>query len=252
MRDLLSGDPALYCAADKPKPGEKPEAVYLSRLRVDALDRIYRTQFCLSPSDAASNAASSFELWSEVRHASIAEHLAPSLLSTLSFLRSLRTSAGLPLLLGSVTNGNADPRLVPCLSSLFDFSVKAEDVGSLKPCPRLFSSALSAASSLAPHLPKRLGPWWVHIGDDEVRDAEGAKAVGMRTILARGLFDKDKEGSSVGAKKDDGVHVGGGGREKKRGDGEEYCDHVVGHFEHIQHVIDKWMKDARVETHKND
>lgn len=75
--------------------------------------------------------------------------------------------------LGAVTNGNADVRRIG-IDHYFDFVIRSEEIGAAKPHPEIFAAALAAGGVTAAET--------VHIGDDPVRDIEGAARAGMRTI----------------------------------------------------------------------
>ena len=87
-------------------------------------------------------------------------------------------------MLGALTNGNADIRLVG-LDEHFSFSYSAEDIGAPKPAPDLFHKAL-AHTETQPHQ-------MVYVGDDPVLDIDSANEVGLRTIWVRNP-KKDKTG----------------------------------------------------------
>ena len=75
--------------------------------------------------------------------------------------------------LGAITNGNADVHYIG-IGHLFDFALSAADAGAAKPDPRIFE----AAAQLSGHPLDRT----LHVGDDPVRDVNGASAMGMRTV----------------------------------------------------------------------
>jgi len=75
--------------------------------------------------------------------------------------------------LGALTNGNADIGRIG-LDDLFHFAISAVDVGAAKPEPPMFQAALQRIGTL----PARV----IHVGDDPVRDVEGAAAAGLRTV----------------------------------------------------------------------
>lgn len=82
-----------------------------------------------------------------------------------------RLAAHYPLV--AVSNGNADVFRTP-LGPYFQASVSARDCGVAKPDPRIFQAA---AQRLA--LPPQAV---LHVGDDALADAVGARAVGMQTV----------------------------------------------------------------------
>ena len=75
--------------------------------------------------------------------------------------------------LGALTNGNADVHRIGS-GHWFHFVVSAAEAKALKPEPAIFEKALELAGVGAAHT--------VHVGDDAVRDVQGAAAVGMRTV----------------------------------------------------------------------
>eukprot|EP01117_Protostelium_nocturnum_P013302 TRINITY_DN4950_c0_g1_i3.p1 TRINITY_DN4950_c0_g1~~TRINITY_DN4950_c0_g1_i3.p1 ORF type:complete len:151 (+),score=66.91 TRINITY_DN4950_c0_g1_i3:208-660(+) len=75
---------------------------------------------------------------------------------------------------------NTDERIHSVLSSLgidhlFDFVICSREFGEEKPHPEIFKEALKRASVSAEE--------GLHIGDDALRDWEGAKGVGMNSLL---------------------------------------------------------------------
>lgn len=77
------------------------------------------------------------------------------------------------LILGALTNGNADVTQIG-LGEVFHFAFCAADVGASKPEPPLFREALRRIGSD----PRRT----VHVGDDAIADIGGARAMGLRTV----------------------------------------------------------------------
>ena len=75
--------------------------------------------------------------------------------------------------LGALTNGNADVHRIG-IGHWFHFVVNAAEAKALKPEPAIFQRALELAGVSAAQA--------VHVGDDPVRDVQGAAAIGMRTV----------------------------------------------------------------------
>ncbi|HYW92501.1 MAG TPA: HAD family hydrolase [Gammaproteobacteria bacterium] len=75
--------------------------------------------------------------------------------------------------MASITNGNADVRLVG-LETYFTAAISAAGVGYAKPHPVPFQAACAALG----HAPAEV----VHVGDDPESDVAGAAAAGLRTI----------------------------------------------------------------------
>ncbi len=78
-------------------------------------------------------------------------------------------------ILGAITNGNADVDYIG-VGHLFDFSIKAEDVGVAKPDPAIFQLAIDQANVAVEQI--------LHVGDDPIGDIQGAQAMGMKTVWA--------------------------------------------------------------------
>lgn len=75
--------------------------------------------------------------------------------------------------LGALTNGNADIYKTDA-AEYFDFAFLAEDIGTSKPHPDIFTAALQQAGVAAGNI--------IHVGDDPVHDVRGAQDVGMHTV----------------------------------------------------------------------
>ena len=75
--------------------------------------------------------------------------------------------------LGALTNGNADVHRIG-IGHWFHFVVNAAEAKALKPSPAIFEAALECAGVSAAQA--------VHVGDDPLRDVQGAAAIGMRTV----------------------------------------------------------------------
>lgn len=87
----------------------------------------------------------------------------------LPVLRRLREH----LVLGALSNGNADVNLIG-LGEVFHFALSAAELGASKPEPALFLEAV-----------RRIGGEpreTAHVGDDALTDIAGARTVGMRTV----------------------------------------------------------------------
>ena len=74
--------------------------------------------------------------------------------------------------LGTITNGNADVHYIG-IGHLFDFVLSAADAQAAKPDRKIFEDALRLSGHRAADV--------LHVGDDPVRDVNGARALGMRT-----------------------------------------------------------------------
>ncbi|MCB1859807.1 MAG: HAD-IA family hydrolase [Gammaproteobacteria bacterium] len=77
------------------------------------------------------------------------------------------------LLIGALTNGNADVRRLT-IGPLFHFSLSAEDVGVAKPHPRIFLEACRRAGVERSAM--------LHVGDEPDTDLAGAQAAGVNVV----------------------------------------------------------------------
>ncbi len=146
----------------------QPHLVHdISRLREEILYVLLR-RTKLAPDRARQMAIRAFNLFLEARHD---VKFFDGALSALDDLSKRYT-------LGSLTNGNADPKKLK-LDRYFSFSFCAADVGASKPAPDLFQKAL-AHNGASPRQA-------IHIGDHPVDDIEAAASIGMHTIWAKGL-----------------------------------------------------------------
>jgi FMN phosphatase YigB (HAD superfamily) len=217
MKDLFQADPAKYSpvleaaatsGADSAAPRlEPPQAspVYLTMLRKDAIrDALINHADGAQEGDIdeallSERIEQAFEHWVEARHDAITRHMAEDVALCLSEIAALRTAEGHPVLIGAITDGNSDPSLVESLEPYFDFCVNAERVGVSKPDKRVYLEAASivlshpnfeataATSDARKRVEERLGPWWVHIGDDFIKDVVASKSLGMRSVWCREL-----------------------------------------------------------------
>eukprot|EP00281_Chroomonas_sp_CCMP1168_P012925 CAMPEP_0206284654 /NCGR_PEP_ID=MMETSP0047_2-20121206/40888_1 /ASSEMBLY_ACC=CAM_ASM_000192 /TAXON_ID=195065 /ORGANISM="Chroomonas mesostigmatica_cf, Strain CCMP1168" /LENGTH=228 /DNA_ID=CAMNT_0053715119 /DNA_START=255 /DNA_END=941 /DNA_ORIENTATION=- len=105
----------------------------------------------------------------------------------LDTLQSLRDRG---LVLGAITNGNADVEQTP-LRGMLHFSVLAGKLGTLKPGAEPFMEAARQAGADVKEM--------VHVGDDLVTDVQGARGVGMRTVWLK------RKGKELEGEAPDGV-----------------------------------------------
>jgi putative hydrolase of the HAD superfamily len=75
--------------------------------------------------------------------------------------------------LGSMTNGNADVHHIG-IGHYFDFVITSAEIGQPKPHPDIYQAAIELSGVPAEQL--------LHVGDDPVRDIQGASALGIRTV----------------------------------------------------------------------
>lgn len=224
MKELYASNPHIYNPLLEPEDNKTQSTaeydgstrsigspVYLTKLRIDSIKEL------LSPHHATVDdldkiAKDAFHVWDKARHAAIPMHYADSMLETLSTLRQIRTSEGKSVVIGAITDGNSDPRKVKDLQDYFDFVINAESVGVSKPNKKIYLRAIIEASRY-PVVQKLLppsevemtldnddddylafvGPWWVHVGDDFMKDVVPAKELQMRNIWTVELLPKSTE-----------------------------------------------------------
>jgi ribosomal protein L40E len=205
----------------------------------------------------------------------------------------------------AITDGNSDPRNVESLRPYFDIVVNSEQVGVAKPDARVY---LKAAEQLLEHprledvfleamgackmlddavektdlLETAIGPWWVHIGDDFMKDIVAARDLGMRTIWSRELVRKApnsaEEKDSSAAKQLNGREGNSGGQTKKRSVADlveelatmkvvemsigadefladsihrEFADEIVDDFASIADLLHEWHLDGSSSNNKD-
>lgn len=135
---------------------------HISRFRKQLIEQLLMEDG-LAAEAAAAMAATAFTVFLEARHRVTVFPEAPAVLATLSERYRL----------GALTNGNADVFRTP-LGEYFDFAFRAEEIGSSKPAPDLFQSALAHTGIHATEM--------VHVGDSHDHDVEGARAAGVRAV----------------------------------------------------------------------
>ena len=184
--------------------------VLLTQLRIDALRDILVRYNAYADEDARAAAEEAFQIWTTARHDAIPNHFAEQVVESLEMLRTIESRDGHRVVIGGITDGNSDPRNVEALRPYFDFVVNSEQVGVSKPDARVYLKAaeqllenprledvfieamgackmLDDAVEKADLLESAIGPWWVHIGDDFMKDIVAARELGMRTIWSREL-----------------------------------------------------------------
>jgi FMN phosphatase YigB (HAD superfamily) len=147
-----------------------------------------------------------FDVWMRARHDAISQYLTPSTMYVMEQIQSLRGKrANKKVLIGAITDGNSKPTLIPELSNVFDFYVNAEMVGIGKPDKRIYMHAVKQV--LLDHttffedliiaekedvtddqIEELIGPWWVHIGDDFIKDIVASNSLKMRNIWTKELL----------------------------------------------------------------
>ena len=138
----------------------------ISRLREAILEQVMR-QSGYREAQAQRLAVRAFQVFIEARHDIEFFDGALSVLAKLSRRYAL----------GSLTNGNADPKRLK-LDRYFSFSFCAADVGASKPAPEMFEAALRHTGA-APHEV-------AHVGDHPIDDIAAAAHLGLHTIWMNG------------------------------------------------------------------
>jgi FMN phosphatase YigB (HAD superfamily) len=200
MGDLFKANHSRYCPLDE----NAKAPCLLTQLRTDAIQVVLEDHNGRSPEDALAYAQNAFQIWTNARHDAIPHNFATSVLACLEKVSSIRTSAGHPVLIGAITDGNSDPRNVDVLRDYFDFCVNAESIGVGKPDKRVYMEAIRYVAAHPSfkdlvienredeeELENSVGPYWVHVGDDFVKDIVAAKSLKMRSIWATELI-RDK------------------------------------------------------------
>ncbi len=153
--------------------GEQPSIVHdVSRLREELVYRCIR-RVGLAKARARRLARHAFTVFLDARHE--IEYFDGALDALERLSRNYR--------LGSLTNGNADPKRLG-LDRYFAFNFSAASVGVGKPAPTMFEKVLSRNGVRAGET--------VHIGDHPVDDIEGAAGVGMHTVWMNGPHQQVK------------------------------------------------------------
>ncbi|KAL3810864.1 hypothetical protein ACHAXA_005864 [Cyclostephanos tholiformis] len=129
--------------------GVKKKPVFLTLLRKDAIRSMLianndKAGLTSPPIDLEYQVDLAFEVWMEARCQSISNNFAPCAVSTLRNLRSqLAHDSSKNVYFCAITDGNSNPNRLSELSSIFDFVIKAEDVGASKPDKRIFKAAVA-------------------------------------------------------------------------------------------------------------
>jgi len=278
--------------------------VLLTQLRIDAIKEIFYNQTAASSSSISisieeqieSSAQEAFAVWTQARHDAIPKNLASSVLECLNELRSLQTSNGNKIIIGAITDGNSNPTKVELLKEYFDFCINAESVGISKPDRRVYDKAIlhvfenpdlqhvfdlddmeqkiNSSTVTFHHM-----PWWVHIGDDFVKDIVAAKDLKMRSIWCRELIKpKPKKEESVVHSDNLQKKVDSTSKEERNIDDlkkdlavkkelnmiigsedflldsiqAEFADAIVDQFQDISRIITKWHSEGVNESLNDD
>jgi len=297
MGKLYAADKTRYAPIEK-ENAKSP--VLLTQLRKDAIRHVLGERRSNGGNDENDNDAeitdlveAAFAVWVEARHRTIPMHFAESVVSSLKEIGSLRRISsssnadgdddGNRVVVGAITDGNSDPMSIPEISQYFDFCINAESVGISKPDKRVYLRGVARAMQhpslrdLLPEMPAGggddlseqaledlVGPWWVHIGDDFVKDCVAAKNLNMRTIWATELV-RDKI-----VKQDSWKTAAASSKQKRTVEdlvkevsemevvdmqvgADDYLEHslraefvdaVADEFQHIVQILREWQQDA--------
>jgi FMN phosphatase YigB (HAD superfamily) len=248
----------------------------LTLLRKDAIRKILLDDNGYSSESAECSAEEAFQTWTNARHDAITFNMAEAVKECLQEIAAIQTSDGHSVVIGAITDGNSDPRLIDELSKYFHFCVNAEKVGISKPDKRIY---LKAVQELAGHpslkhllpdddaqdyeLESRLGPWWVHVGDDFIKDVVAAKDLNMRSVWARELvlnkqvdyaLSEGKPERSVEAlvkdvSKNEVVKMQVGATDYLVNSlHQEFADAIVDRFGEVATVLNAWHSEGLVKT----
>lgn len=260
MGDLFQKDKKRYAPLD-----ENPKApVLLTQLRIDAVKNLLESFNGYSEDDATQLAEEAFQVWTNARHGAIPENFAQNVLPCLEKISSIRTSAGQPVVIGAITDGNSDPRNVDQLKGYFDFCVNAEMVGVAKPDKRVYMEAARRVLSnlqTEDDLENSIGPYWVHIGDDFSKDIVPAKELTMRTIWATELIQEKLQKGKLNQKDEsDKREVGDFMKEMAKKEviempigatnyladslTEEFADKVANEFSNLSAILLEWHREG--------
>jgi FMN phosphatase YigB (HAD superfamily) len=271
MGQLFQATKARYCPIDL-EQGQSP--VLLTLLRKDAIRHVLQ----LSYPDAAALTnttndehdaivETAFDVWTKARYASILNHLARLVPESLEQIRTI-SSLTTKLVVGAITDGNSNPLDMPELAQYFDFCVNAEMIGIAKPDRRVYLYALRQALQLGnlrdlvpdatlpvhslsdDELEELAGPWWVHIGDDFVKDIVAAKKlIDKSTSVAAARADATKPRTV-----EDLVQTVGGMKVIEMSIGaddylaeslqSEFADVIVDQFSDIPEILNQWQVEA--------
>lgn len=272
MKELFQANKSRY----SPVLGlNATHATKLTLLRVDAIQTVLEEANGYSTEDARTFAQRAFDIWATARHDAIPDNLATNVIDCLESISKLETSEGHPVLIGAITDGNSDPRRVGMLEKYFDFCVNAEQVGVSKPDRRVYLEAVRQVQShpsmanILQNLPEdeddiEIGPYWVHVGDDFVKDIVAAKDLKMRTVWATQLV-KEKlkpqcesptrkvEGRNSDTMKEFMERVSekpiiqmsiGADDYLMDAFTDEFVDAITEEFHHLSDVVERWHKEG--------
>ena len=219
MGTLFNANKAKYA----PVEGDQAKSpVLLTQLRKDAISQVVSESIQQSRNTTDKDFTATidrfvdhaFDVWTKARHDAISGQLTPSTMYVMEYIQSLTVTKNpnTKVLIGAITDGNSNPQLVPVLSNVFDFYVNAEMVGIGKPSKRIYIHAAKQVFTKYPTLlhdlvakgtmmsndipddiiEELIGPGWVHIGDDFIKDVVASISLKMRNIWTRELLSLQK------------------------------------------------------------
>jgi FMN hydrolase / 5-amino-6-(5-phospho-D-ribitylamino)uracil phosphatase len=252
--------------------------VRLTDLRKDAIRSVLIDEAGYTDDDPRleQSVDDAFGVWVDARHSCIPAHFAPS--GVLECLKAIRQSSTDIVAIGAITDGNSNPLAIPELREYFDFCINAEQVGVGKPDRRVYQAAVKHVLEQHPWLRDKIslwandgddgddgdidavGPWWVHVGDDFVKDVVAAKDLGMRTIWSRELLmntlqlERKKEQTSrtrdvetfvkeISAMEVIQMQIGADDYLLESLQ-KEFADEIVDRFVDVAQTIDRWQTEA--------
>jgi hypothetical protein len=274
MGKLFQAEKVKYA----PMGGDNPKSpILLTNLRKDAIRFMLLSHNQFSTCDANDMTEIAFGVWDTARHEALPKYFATEVLPTLQKIKNIQSSTSRPIFIGAITDGNSDPRRIPEIGSFFDFVVNSENIGVGKPDRRVFLKAVrivaehpTAQESIFDNLyisenddnlEDLIGPWWIHIGDDFLKDVVAAKDLGMRCIWAKELIQghsppkvRSTNEKSVGEFIEEVSQKMANGAVVKMAIGaddyladsirDEFADATVSTFPQIYEVLMKWQENA--------
>mmetsp|Transcript_30669 Transcript_30669/g.39351 ORF Transcript_30669/g.39351 Transcript_30669/m.39351 type:complete len:528 (+) Transcript_30669:70-1653(+) len=238
-----------YMAVD-PSLGNEPAS--LSWLRKEALKQTAIAYNYSNPEEIANEV---FDYWHHERLA-----VEPFIFEgVLDVLMKLKEKG---IMLGAITNGNADVSRIPALRDIFSFHVMSEEVGERKPHAAPFKEAVQRATKAGAE--PDLGASWVHVGDDLKGDCVGAKALNMRTILVNpptkskesALAEEESNSIVENSLPEDlpNIPLGGSVTMEALGTDDymaemiknDFVDAEVNQFSKLLQVVDNWNEEAEL------
>lgn len=199
MGELFRTNKSRYSPLDE----QAKAPVHLTLLRKDGIRSILEEANGYSVDEAITLSEEAFEIWVQARHDAITLNMAESAVDCLLEISSIQRRDGHPIIIGAITDGNSDPKRVQSLAPFFDFCINAERVGVGKPDKRVYMEAIRQVASMpsmkdifgeSPNdlsvdsLEEKVGPFWVHVGDDFTKDVVAGKSLNMRTVWCRELI----------------------------------------------------------------